>query len=108
MAMAFYGIKVSISATNEDLIWLNARESKVVFRMVIFRPFTSEVIMATVRTSDEDGIRRASFLRSFDSLLTLISSSSKVHMEFFDDIHIPAMYLPQPCALYDSLFSVQS
>lgn len=30
----------------------------VVFRLVVFRPFTSEVILAKVKSSDEDGIRR--------------------------------------------------
>ncbi|KAF8638765.1 hypothetical protein AX17_001981 [Amanita inopinata Kibby_2008] len=51
---------------------------KVVFRLVVFRPFTSEVIVAKVKSSDEDGIR-----------LTL---------GFFDDIYIPTAYLPQPTA----------
>jgi len=27
------------------------------FRMVVFRPFTSEVVVAKVKSSDEDGIR---------------------------------------------------
>jgi hypothetical protein len=31
----------------------------VVFRMVVFRPFVSEVIIAKVKSSDEEGIRRA-------------------------------------------------
>ena len=30
----------------------------VTFRMVVFRPFVSEVILAKVKSSDEDGIRR--------------------------------------------------
>ncbi|KAF8959611.1 polymerase III polypeptide H [Flammula alnicola] len=51
---------------------------KVVFRLVVFRPFTSEVIIAKVKSSDEDGIR-----------LTL---------GFFDDLYIPVAYLPQPTA----------
>jgi len=51
---------------------------KVIFRMVVFRPFTSEVIIARVKSSDQYGIR-----------LTL---------GFFDDIYIPASYLPQPSA----------
>lgn len=29
----------------------------VVFRLVVFRPFPSEVILARVKSSDEDGIR---------------------------------------------------
>ncbi|KAJ7708744.1 polymerase III polypeptide H [Mycena rosella] len=51
---------------------------KVIFRMVIFRPFQSEVLLAKVMSSDENGIR-----------LTL---------NFFDDIYIPLRYLPQPNA----------
>ncbi|KAF9442246.1 hypothetical protein P691DRAFT_739126 [Macrolepiota fuliginosa MF-IS2] len=51
---------------------------KVVFRMVIFRPFISEVVIAKVKSSDEDGIR--------------------LTMGFFDDMYIPAAYLPQPAA----------
>ncbi|KDQ61854.1 hypothetical protein JAAARDRAFT_150833 [Jaapia argillacea MUCL 33604] len=51
---------------------------KVVFRLVVFRPFASEVILAKVKSSDEDGIR-----------LTL---------GFFDDMYIPTTYLPQPSA----------
>ena len=34
-----------------------ADEYIVVFRMVVFRPFTSEVVIAKVKSSDEDGIR---------------------------------------------------
>ncbi|TFK75055.1 hypothetical protein BDN72DRAFT_607048 [Pluteus cervinus] len=51
---------------------------KVVFRLVVFRPFASEVIIAKVKSSDKDGVR-----------LTL---------GFFDDIYIPSAYLPQPTA----------
>lgn len=32
----------------------------VTFRMVVFRPFESEVVIARVKSSDEDGIRRTS------------------------------------------------
>ncbi|KAJ7355704.1 RNA polymerase III subunit Rpc25-domain-containing protein [Mycena albidolilacea] len=51
---------------------------KVIFRMVIFRPFTSEVLLAKVMSSDRYGIR-----------LTL---------GFFDDIYVPIAYLPHPNA----------
>ncbi|KAF7370944.1 hypothetical protein MSAN_00728400 [Mycena sanguinolenta] len=51
---------------------------KVIFRMVIFRPFASEVILAKVMSSDRHGIR-----------LTL---------GFFDDIYVPVAYLPEPNA----------
>ncbi|PBK94801.1 polymerase III polypeptide H [Armillaria gallica] len=51
---------------------------KVIFRLVVFRPFTSEVILAKVKSSDADSIR--------------------LTMGFFDDIYIPSIYLPQPSA----------
>ncbi|KAG5641879.1 hypothetical protein DXG03_004019 [Asterophora parasitica] len=51
---------------------------KVVFRMVVFRPFASEVIIAKVKSSDQEGIR--------------------LSVGFFDDIYIPVAYLPQPTA----------
>ncbi|EPQ56176.1 hypothetical protein GLOTRDRAFT_59284 [Gloeophyllum trabeum ATCC 11539] len=51
---------------------------KVTFRMVVFRPFAGEVLLARVKSSDEDGIR-----------LTL---------GFFDDMYVPPAYLPQPSA----------
>jgi DNA-directed RNA polymerase III subunit RPC8 len=31
----------------------------VVFRLTVFRPFSSEVLLAKVKSSDEDGIQRA-------------------------------------------------
>ncbi|KAG6329945.1 hypothetical protein ID866_9144 [Astraeus odoratus] len=52
---------------------------KVKFRMVVFRPFSSEVILAKVKSSDEDGIR--------------------LSVGFFDDVYVPLAYLPQPSAL---------
>ncbi|KAI6164536.1 RNA polymerase Rpb7 [Pisolithus thermaeus] len=51
---------------------------KVRFRMVVLRPFASEVILAKVKSSDEDGIR--------------------LSVGFFDDIYVPLGYLPQPSA----------
>ncbi|KIJ55480.1 hypothetical protein M422DRAFT_220177 [Sphaerobolus stellatus SS14] len=51
---------------------------QVTFRLVLFRPFASEVILARVKSSSEEGIR-----------LTI---------DFFDDLYIPIAYLPQPCA----------
>ncbi|KAL5513107.1 RPC25 [Sanghuangporus vaninii] len=51
---------------------------KVVFRMVVFRPFAGEVILAKVKSSDEEGIR--------------------LSIGFFDDMHVPHSYLPVPSA----------
>ena len=75
-----------------------ANERVVVFRMVVFRPFTSEVVIAKVKSSDEDGIRCTSL--SFPSNRPLTTLSHTVTIGFFDDMHIPAAYLPQPSALY--------
>jgi len=46
--------------------------------MVVFRPFPSEVILAKVKSSDEDGIR--------------------LSVGFFDDMYVPLIYLPEPSA----------
>ncbi|KAI0923546.1 hypothetical protein AcW1_006470 [Taiwanofungus camphoratus] len=42
----------------------------------VFRPFPSEVILAKVKSSDEDGIR--------------------LTVGFFDDMYVPLVYLPEP------------
>jgi len=49
---------------------------KVEFRLVVFKPFVSEVLIGKVESSTEEGIR--------------------VSMTFFDDIWIPADLLPLP------------
>ena len=41
----------------------------VIFRLVVFRPFASEVILAKVKSSDEDGIRREYLAAPFCMLL---------------------------------------
>ncbi|KAF9517879.1 hypothetical protein BS47DRAFT_1371264 [Hydnum rufescens UP504] len=51
---------------------------KATFRLVVFRPFASEVILAKVKSSSEDGIR--------------------LSIGFFDDMIIPPSYLPSPSA----------
>jgi len=68
----------------------------VVFRLVVFRPFISEVVVAKVKSSDEDGIRCTFSSLDPKHLLT----RRPVTMGFFDDIYIPAAYLPQPSALF--------
>jgi len=64
--------------------------------MVVFRPFISEVIVAKVKSSDEDGIR-CSYMTIQGP--TPFTYTLLVTMGFFDDIYIPAVYLPQPAAL---------
>ncbi|KAF8329381.1 RNA polymerase III subunit Rpc25-domain-containing protein [Cantharellus anzutake] len=51
---------------------------KVTFRLVVFRPFSGEILIAKVKSSSSEGIR-----------LTL---------GFFDDMIIPPSYLPSPSA----------
>jgi len=64
--------------------------------MVVFRPFISEVIVAKVKSSDEDGIRCSCMTIQGPMPFTY---TLPVTMGFFDDIYIPAVYLPQPAAL---------
>ncbi|KAG8779211.1 DNA-directed RNA polymerase III subunit rpc25 [Serendipita sp. 401] len=54
---------------------------KVDFRLVVFRPFISEVLIGKVKSQDEEGI--------------------KLTLTFFDEIYIDKTQLPAPCA-YDS------
>ncbi|KAN0065701.1 DNA-directed RNA polymerase III complex subunit Rpc25 [Thecaphora frezii] len=51
---------------------------KVVFRLIVFRPFVNQVLVGKIKSSDENGIR--------------------VTMGFFDDIYIPAHLIPNPSA----------
>ncbi|KAF7309525.1 hypothetical protein MIND_00323300 [Mycena indigotica] len=51
---------------------------KVVFRMLVFRPFQTEVLLAKVMSSDHNGVR--------------------LSLDFFDDIYVPIHYLPVPNA----------
>ena len=50
---------------------------KVVFRMIMFRPFVGEVMLGTVLRSTEDAIQ--------------------VSLDFFDDVFIPKYSLPADC-----------
>ncbi|PWY99433.1 hypothetical protein BCV70DRAFT_201001 [Testicularia cyperi] len=50
----------------------------VVFRIIVFRPFTQEVLVGKIKSSDESGIR--------------------VTLGFFDDIYVPAHLIPRPSA----------
>ncbi|SPO23779.1 related to RPC25 - DNA-direcred RNA polymerase III, 25 KD subunit [Ustilago trichophora] len=50
----------------------------VTFRLVVFRPFTQEVLTAKIKSSDESGIR--------------------ITLGFFDDVYVPSHLIPKPCA----------
>lgn len=73
----------------------------VKFRMVVFRPFTSEVILAKVKSSDESGVRSEPNYATCVHIAHFTDLPS-VSVGFFDDIHIPTAYLPSPSALYVS------
>lgn len=51
---------------------------RVTFRLIIFRPFTQEVLVGKIKSSDPSGIR--------------------ITMGFFDDIFIPNHLIPRPSA----------
>ena len=63
--MGVIGIKVCHILVG--MLWLEKERelmrcnvnATVVFRLVVFRPFASEVLLARVKSSDEDGIRCA-------------------------------------------------
>jgi DNA-directed RNA polymerase III subunit RPC8 len=86
--------------------WLSSRFSSpehefvsiVTFRMVVFRPFVSEVVLAKVKSSDEDGIRRMFTVSPHPARPKLILVPI-VSVGFFDDMYIPLIYLPEPSAL---------
>lgn len=54
---------------------------RVVFRLLVFRPFVGEVVLGTISGSNDEGLR--------------------ISVEFFHDIKIPHFLLPQP-SIYDS------
>lgn len=56
---------------------------RVVFQQLVFRPFVEEIIVATVTSSNAEG---------------LVAS-----LDFFDDVAIPASLLPQPSTYNDEL-----
>ncbi|EST05195.1 RNA polymerase III, subunit Rpc25 [Kalmanozyma brasiliensis GHG001] len=51
---------------------------RVTFRLIIFRPFTQEVLVGKISSSDASGIR--------------------ITMGFFEDIFVPEHLIPRPCA----------
>lgn len=50
----------------------------VTFRLIVFRPFTQEVLTGKIKSSDEAGIH--------------------ITVGFFDDIYVPSHLIPKPCA----------
>ena len=75
------------------------RTCTVIFRLVVFRPFASEVILAKVKSSDEDGVRRTSSHMLLAHSCYFYDLDCSVSVGFFDDIYVPLVYLPEPSAL---------
>jgi DNA-directed RNA polymerase subunit E'/Rpb7 len=98
--MVFCGINVSKSRLFETKII--TLKKLVVFRLVVFRPFTSEVIVAKVKSSDENGVRREIFKYPLIYAKSSNMPTFSVTVGFFDDMYIPTAFLPQPSALYVS------
>jgi len=65
---------------------------------VVFKPFMSEVLVGKVESSTEEGIRGTKIIECL--LWVVFISDTPVSMTFFDDIWIPADYLPLPSTLY--------
>ena len=63
----------------------------MVFRLVVFRPFTSEVIIAKVKSSDEDGVRR--------KFLTLYYVKSPNESSFFSHCWFLRRHIHSYCFL---------
>jgi DNA-directed RNA polymerase subunit E'/Rpb7 len=68
MAMVFCGTKVSFHPDHQSACLKVI--FPVVFRMVVFRPFASEVVIAKVKSSDQESIRRALAIRVNSTILT--------------------------------------
>lgn len=64
METASYGTRVSC-LTHRKGRRTDSLSSTVIFRLTVFRPFPSEVILARVKSSDEDGIQCVLFLLNF-------------------------------------------
>ena len=95
MATAAYGTKVNYK---DNSYIHDTHLCPVEFRLVVFKPFVSEVLIGKVESSTEEGIRGANILESL--LQVVIMPYSPVSMTFFDDIWIPADNLPLPSTLY--------
>ncbi|CCM01324.1 uncharacterized protein FIBRA_03373 [Fibroporia radiculosa] len=78
MGTASFGTKASAQLDCRNVKGHNNLNAAVIFRLTVFRPFPSEVILAKVKSSDEDGIR--------------------LTVGFFDDVYVPLIYLPEPSA----------
>lgn len=75
-------------------------DDTVEFRMVVFRPFKGEVIVARIADQSAEGINR----QFFRSMLCLPYSKYllAVATDFFDDIFVPWTELPEGSELYVS------
>ena len=73
------------------------------FRLTVFRPFPTETVLAKVKSSDEDGIQCGLYLQTQGVQVRSqprLTRTLLVSVGFFEDMWVPLVYLPQPCALY--------
>ena len=95
MATGAYGTKVNYK---DNSYMHDTHLCPVEFRLVVFKPFVSEVLIGKVESSTEEGIRGTNILELL--LQVAFVSYFSVSMTFFDDIWIPADNLPLPSTLY--------
>ena len=77
----------------------------VTFRLIVFRPFASEVLIAKVKSSSSEGIRRTLCIEWLNLAFSFTNSTFIIHLYivtlgFFDDLIIPPSFLPVPSALF--------
>ena len=73
MAMDVYGTKVDHT---DDLYLCDTHLGPVEFRLVVFKPFVSEILIGKVESSTEEGIRGAkiSFIPTLGGIYLVLSS----------------------------------
>jgi DNA-directed RNA polymerase III subunit RPC8 len=78
------GIKVfQVSKVSDPIVHScqdGSFQQKVVFTLIVFKPFEGEIILGIIKECD-------------------INSGVRVHLNFFEDIYIPPPYLIQPSEL---------
>lgn len=72
----------------------------VVFRLIVFRPFRSEIVCGKIASANENGMKSL-FPRIYPSDRFSLSRCL-VRLDFFDDIWVPKENLFENSGLYDS------
>ncbi len=95
MVTVVSGIKVCVKTF---LVLYMTIYNVVTFRLVVFRPFVSEIIVGTVKDCTEEYVRGVEWCFVLLQPANLISII-EVTTGFFDDIIVPQAQLPFPNAL---------